>query len=130
MQLGGLIIGISITLGPVVVLIGVLNLRDRREAALRGVVLPHVNSRDLRGLISIDVRSGLFSRWSLIAIDMRACSRDQIWDLITRLSQSLPPRVRLVVDGTVDPHSPARFTVRTTARHPLCRPSRPAIATG
>lgn len=130
MQLGGLLIGFSFTLGPVVLLMGLFNLRDRRESALRTVALQQVNSRDLRGLIAVRIRSALFSRRSLVSLDMRACSRDQIWDVITRLSQRLPPRVRLVVDGRVDQDLPATFVVETAGRHPLCRPSRPSVATG
>lgn len=130
MAAGGLLIGISVTLGPVVGLMHLLNLRDRRESALQGVVLQKVNSRDLRGLIAFQIRCAFFSRRSLVALDMRACSRDQIWDVITRLSQSLPPRVRLVVDGTGDRHLLATLTVETAARHPRCRPSCPSVATG
>lgn len=130
MQLGGLLIGISFTLGPVVLLMGLFNLRDRRESALRTVVLQQVNSRDLRGLIAVRIRSALFSRRSLVTLDMRACSRDQIWDVITRLSQRLPPRVRLVVDGRVDQDLPATFMVETAGGQPLCRPARPSVATG
>jgi len=61
---------------------------------------------------------------------MRGCSRDEIWDAIGRMSRSIPPRVRLVVDGTMDPQVPATFTVEATSALPLCHPSRPSAATG
>ncbi len=61
---------------------------------------------------------------------MRACSRDEIWETVGRLSRTLPPSVRLVVDGRVDPEFPATVTVEATGSPPLCHPSRPSVAPG
>ncbi|HEV8662517.1 MAG TPA: hypothetical protein VGT06_05145, partial [Candidatus Methylomirabilis sp.] len=74
-------------------------------------------------------RCALFSPRSVVAVDMRACSRDEIWEAVGRLSRRLPPRVRLVVDGTLDPQCPATFTVETTSPLPLRHRSRPSVAT-
>ncbi len=130
MQLGGLLVVIALTYGPLVALMVLLNLRDRRKSRLHRTVLKQFASRDLRGRVAIQVRCALLSPRSVVAIDMRACSRDEIWEAVGHLSRSLPPCIRLVVDGMVDPQSPATFTVEATSTLPLCHPSRPSVATG
>ncbi len=124
----GLIAGLAITLGPVVALMWLLHLRDGRESLVRLAALKHVSSRETRGLIAIQVRSALLLRRSVVTIDMWACSREQIWDTLARLGRDLPPRVRLIVDGSVDPQLTARFTLETSGRLSLCRPSRTSVA--
>jgi hypothetical protein len=122
-EFGGVVIVLSLTLGPVIVLIVLLNLRDRREGALLGAALEPFASRDARGRVAVQVRCAVFSRRSVVTIDMRACSRKEVWNAIARLSESLPPRVRLVVGGTVDRRLPVTFTVESLSRHRLSRPA-------
>lgn len=129
MPLGGLVAMIGLTYGPVVGLMALLNLRDRRQSRLHGSVLTQFGSLALRGRVAIQTRCALLSPRSVVAVDMRACSRDEIWEAVGRLSRSLPPRVRLVVDGTLDPQLPATFTVEATQPLPLRHPSRPSVAT-
>jgi hypothetical protein len=129
-QLGGLLLVIALTVGPVVGLLALLNYRDGRESRLLGAVLKHFVRPEVRGRIAIRVRSAVLSPRSVVAIDMRACSRDEVWDAIARLSRSLPSSVHLVVDGTVAPQSPATFVVKTgTPRPPGC-PARPSVVPG
>ncbi|MGH7394159.1 MAG: hypothetical protein ACREJF_00955 [Candidatus Methylomirabilales bacterium] len=130
MQVGSLLLVIALTYGPVVGLMALLNLRDRRESAVLGVVLKQLASRDLLGRIAIRIRCALLSPRSVVAIDMRACSRDEIWEAVRRLCQGLPPPARLVVDGRVDPQLPATVTVEATSSPPLCHPRRPSVASG
>lgn len=129
-QVGGLLLGIALTYGPVVGLMALLNLRDRRQSRLYTWAPKELASGHLRGRVAIQVRCALFSPRSVVAVDMRACSRDEIWEAVGRLSRRLPPRVRLVVDGTLDPQCPATFTVETTSPLPLRHPSRPSVAIG
>lgn len=130
MQLGGLAGILVLTLGPVVALVELLNLRDRRQLTLLNTVCAQFSAQAVRSDIAVQVHCALFSRRSVVTVDMRACSPDEIWDAIMRLSQRLPPHVRLVVDGTVNRQLPATFTVEATVRPPLCSPSRPSVAIG
>ena len=107
MQLGGFLLIVGITYGPVVGLLELLNLRDRRRSRLLGSVMKALAARHLSGRIAVHVHCALLSRRSAVMLDMRACSRDEIWDAIGRMSRNLPSRVRLVVDGTMDPQVPA-----------------------
>lgn len=120
------VVGCAMTFGPVVVLLSLLNRRDARAAKLREAVLAELPLVELRGLIAIQIRCGVLSRRSLVRIDMVACTREQIWDAITRLPYILPPYVRLAVSGTVDRQFTSTFTLETKGRcklYPLCQPS-------
>jgi hypothetical protein len=120
------VVGCAMTFGPVVVLLSLLNLRDARAAKLREAVLAELPLVELRGLIAIQIRCAVLSRRSLVRIDMVACTREQIWDAITRLPYILPPYVRLAVSGTVDRQFTSTFTLETKGRcklYPLCQPS-------
>lgn len=125
-KVGALVVGIALTAGPVVVWAILLNLRDRRQARLLGAVLAQVASPELRGRVAIRVRSGVLSPSSVITLDMSACSHEEIWDTIVRLSQSFPPPVRLVVDGMTNRQLSVTLTV--TPGKLLSRPPRPSAA--
>ena len=73
-SLGKLAIGFLCILGPFVLLIAFLRTRDLREAALSTRVLQELNSPDLRGLFSIEVKSRLIGqiRSKSICGDVRA----------------------------------------------------------
>ena len=125
-EVGRVVIGCAITFGPVVALLSLLNLRDRRAAQLREAVLAELPLVELRGLIAIQIRCAVLSRRSLVRIDMLACTREQVWDAITRLPSILPPYVRLAVSGAVDKQLTSTFTLETKGRctlYPLCQPS-------
>lgn len=124
---GGGLLTVALTVGPVAALVGLLNRRDRRVRALRGVVLAQVNARELRGLFAIQIRCGLFSRRSVVTLDFSGESREQLWEVVGRLSRSLPPHARLVARGPVDPQVTATLTVETASRPRLGRAS-PAAA--
>jgi hypothetical protein len=125
-EVSRVVIGCAMTFGPVVMLLSLLNLRDRRAARLREVVLGELPLIELRGLITIQIRCAVLSRRSLVKIDMLACTREQVWDVITRLPYLLPPHVRLAVSGAVDKQFTSTFTLETKGRctvYPLCQPS-------
>lgn len=129
-QLGGFILIVALTFGPLVILIELLNRRDRRQSLLLAAVLRQFDSPDYRGRVAAQVRCGIFSGSSVVRVSMLAWSRDEIWDAITRLSQVLPPQIRVVVEGTLDPRSPFPFTVETKGWRPLLTPYRPSVAPG
>lgn len=130
MQLGGLVAMIGLTYAPVVVLLALLNLRDRRQSRVLGTVLKELPRREFGGRVAVHARCALLSRRSVLTLDMRACAREEIWPALARLSRSLPASVRLVVDGTLDPQLPGTFTVEATSPLPLRQPSRPSVAAG
>lgn len=130
MQLGGLLMTIAMTCGPVVGLLGLLNRRDRRESAMLASVLKQFASTNFRGRIAAQVRCALFSRRSVVKVYALAFSREEIWDAIARLSRNLPPRVRLVINATGGPEFPAAVTVETCSSQPGRRPPRTSVATG
>lgn len=101
-RLGQLILGFIAITGPLIVLILILEARDRRESKLYGIILKQLNSPGLRGLFSFRVRLGLLFRRDIVILDLWGCSSEQIWGTTVPLSMSLPPEVRLVVNGTMD----------------------------
>ncbi len=110
-RVGLLIIGFLIILGPLILLMGFLRLRERRESILLGVVLSELNSPNLRGLFAVDVNYGLFTRQGRVTIDLQDCSKEQIWEAIVRLSARLPLQVQLVVNGMTDSRSRSILTL-------------------
>ncbi len=83
------LIGISIIVSPIMILSVLLNHRDRRESKLNSIAMEQANSRNLRGLVAIETRCAILSRWSVIKVDMRDCSDKQIWEMVRQLSLGL-----------------------------------------
>jgi hypothetical protein len=115
LQFGGLAVVALSTVGPVFGLMLLLNRRDHRRAALLGMVWERT-PRDLAGLIAVQTRCALFSSRSVVTVEMRACSRDEVWEAIARWSPHLPPRARLLVKGTVDGGGTADVTLEASRR--------------
>lgn len=130
MKLGVIILFFGLTLSPLVGLLLLLNRRDRRQARVLGTVLEQLSSPDLRGRVAARVRSGLLSPKSVVTVDVAGCSREEIWDIMTRLSQRLSPQIRLEVSGPQDRCFLATFTVETLGWRPPLRPPQPSLATG
>ncbi|MCI0371569.1 MAG: hypothetical protein L0214_09330 [candidate division NC10 bacterium] len=130
MQIAGLLMLFGVTGGPLVALLVLLNRRDRRESALLGAVLGEFASPEFRGRLATRVRCALLGRGSVVRLHILGGSRDEVWSALTRLALRVPPSVRLVVEGTMDPDPPAPFTLETTGRHPLRCLHRPSVVTG
>ena len=97
-SLGKLSVGLVCILGPVVLLFAFLRIRELREDSLSTRVLQELNSPNLRGMYSMEVKSRLFGV-DTVKVDLRSCSREQVWDLMERLSVRLPAHVRVDVNG-------------------------------
>ena len=110
-RLGLLIIGFVGMLGPFILLMGFLRLRERQESILLGAVLKELNSPNLRGLFAVHVNCGLFTRRGMVTIDLQDCSKEQIWETIMHLSARLPLQVQLVVNGMTDSRSRSTLTL-------------------
>jgi hypothetical protein len=107
-----LLVGFMILFGPVIVLLLILNARDRRESTLRGIVFEQLRSPDIRGLFTLRIRHALFLGSSVVIVNLWDCSKEQIWDTTTRLSISLPSEVRLIISGTMDPEHKVGFALK------------------
>ncbi len=129
MWLGAYVTLLVLTLGPWVGLSWLLDLRDRRQARLRDAVLRLMTSEDVRSRIRIDVRCALLSRGGVVTVDMSACSREEIWEAVARLSHGLPPRARVAVLGALDGQRTAVLRLEPPTRRPLGYPA-PASAPG
>jgi len=97
-SLGKLGVGFVCILGPVVLLIAFLRIRELREDSLSTRVLQELNLPNLRGMYSMEVKSRLFGV-DTVKVDLRSCSREQVWDLMEKLSVRLPAHVRVDVNG-------------------------------
>lgn len=119
-ELGRVILIVGFTLGAPLGVLLLLNLRDRRQARVLRTVLEQLSSRELRGQLAVQVRSGIFSPRTRVAVDVLACSPDDVWEVMKRLSARLSPRVRIEVAGPGDRCFLATFTLQTTSaeRHP------------
>ena len=98
-------------MGPLVLLMVILKLRDQRESILYAVVLKQLNLPDLRGLFAVKIRCRVFSRKDTVIVDLWSCPKEQVWETIIRLSTHLPPEVRLAVNGMADSRSPSMLTL-------------------
>ena len=106
---GAVLIAMLVLGGPLMWAMA-LNLRDRREARLLNTVLAELDGRDLRGRVAIKVRAGLLWALSLVKIHLLCASRQEIWEILGRLSERLSRRVRLEVTGPVERPLAATFT--------------------
>jgi hypothetical protein len=125
-----LVVSLAMAVGPVAVLIGLLNRRDRREAALFNAACGAFSAQALRSDVVVGVRCGLWSRRSVVTVDLHACAPAEFWEAVTRLRQGLPASARLQLDGTMGP-TPfrTRLTVeRVDAPAELVRASVGSIA--
>ena len=114
-SLAKLSFGFLAILGPVALVFMVLQIRDRRESILFAVVLVELNRPHLRGLFTVKVKSRPIGPVTIV-VDLWNCSREQVWNVIEKLSAKLPSRVRLEVNGMTDCRvgSTWKLTVRRT----------------
>jgi hypothetical protein len=100
-SLGKLLIGFLGILGPAALLLGFLHIRDRRQSTLYTKVLVELNLPELRGLFGVKIKSRPFGA-DTVMVDLWHCSREQVWDVIERLSAKLPANAKLEVNGVTD----------------------------
>jgi hypothetical protein len=115
LNLAKLLVGFLCILGPIVFLMARLRVRDRREASLALTVLRELNSPDLRGLFSINVASRSIGSDS-VAIDLWGCSREQVWDVVEKLSAKLPSHVQVEVNGVSGGRLKSAWTLTVNRR--------------
>ena len=110
MEAFGAVLVVMLVLGGPLIWAMALNLRDRREARLLNTVLAELDGRDLRGRVAVKVRSGFLWAPSVVKVHLLCASRQEIWEILGRLSERLSRRVRLEVTGPVERPLAATFT--------------------
>ncbi len=110
MEAFGTVLVVMLVLGGPLIWAMALNLRDRREARMLGAVLAELSGPDLRGRVAIRVRAGLLGTSSVVKVHLLCASRQEIWEILGRLSGRLSRRVRLEVTGPVERPLAATFT--------------------
>jgi hypothetical protein len=122
------VFGVAITFGVVVILLTLLNGRDRRASRLRHTVLDQVALPELRGRVGVQIQCAVFSRRSAVTVDLLVGTPHEVWNVCTHMASRLPPRVRLVVRGAPDRGCTRPFALETTTgRLPLTGPARRSL---
>jgi hypothetical protein len=106
-----LVVALALGVAPFGALIALLNLRDRRCAALLARASTAFSGDALRSDVAVRVECRLFTPASVVTVEMRVWSSDAIWDAVTRLRRALPASARLRIDGTLEPALRTRLTV-------------------
>lgn len=120
-RFGQLVLGFLVIFGPLIFLLLLLEVRDRRQSTLYDVILKDLNSPDLRGLFAVEIQCGIFWRQDTVIVDLWNCPKEQVWDAIINLSAHLPPKVRLVANGVADPCSRSTLTFKVQRCMPSVR---------
>jgi hypothetical protein len=105
------VVALVLGVAPFAALIALLNLRDRRCAALLTRASASFSGEALRSDVAVRVECRLFSPASVVTVDMRVWSSEAIWDAVTRLRRALPASARLRIDGMLEPALRTRLTV-------------------
>jgi hypothetical protein len=108
------VFGAAITFGAVVVLLTLLNRRDRRASRLRHTVLDQLALPELRGRVGMQIQCAVLSRRSVVIVELLAGTPQEVWNVFTRMASRLPPRVRLLVHAAPDPGFSRPFALETT----------------
>jgi universal stress protein A len=108
------VFGVAFIFGAVVILLILLNRRDRRASRLRHTVLDQLARPELRGRVGVHIQSAFFSRRRAVSVDLLAGTPHEVWNVFTHMAFRLPPRVRLVVSITPSSRDTRQFGLQTT----------------
>ena len=108
------VFGVVLIFGAVVILLSLLNWRDRRASRLRHFVLDQLARPELRGRVGVHIQCAVFSRRCVVIVDLLAGTPHEVWNVFTRVASRLPPRVRLVVHSVPDSEFARPFDLETT----------------
>jgi hypothetical protein len=108
------IFGATIIFGSVVILLTLLNRRDRRASRLRHTVLDQLALPELRGRVGMHIQCAVLSRRRAVIVDLMAGTPHEVWNVFSHLASRLPPRVRLVVHSASDRGFARPFALETT----------------
>jgi hypothetical protein len=121
------IFGAVLMFGPVVILLTLLNRRDRRASRLRHIVLGQLALPELRGHVGVHIQCAVFSRRRAVIVDLLAGTPHEVWNVFTRLASRLPPRVRLVVHSVPSSGFTRPFALETSTGRPSSHAPRTSL---
>jgi hypothetical protein len=113
-----LLVACVLGIGPVALIVALLNRRDRRVQTLFHEVASQIPAEALRSDVAMDVRVGLLSRGATVRLDLGCAPSASIWEIATRLRRALPAWVRVEVDGRVEGPLAVPRPVRITVESP------------
>lgn len=108
------VIGVALILGAVVILLTLLNRRDRRASRLRHTVLNQLALPELRGRVGVHIDCAVFLRRRAVIVELLDGTSHEVWNVFTRLASRLP-RVHFVVCGAPDSEFTRPFALKTTS---------------
>jgi hypothetical protein len=113
MELLRWISGMALIFATPVVWLTPLNLGDRRNRRLSGVVHKELGFPSLRGRFTVRIRCPRPFQRGLVVVEVLAGTPDEIWGIFTRLANVLPPHVTLQVHNTGDRQLTWPFMLQT-----------------
>jgi hypothetical protein len=123
-EIGSLALSVALGGGPVamlIVLIALLNRRDRRQVRLLSLAARQLTAEEVRGDVTIEAHCPLLAGSGGVRVDVGRLDSGVARQVIERLRQTLPPVVRLAFEGAPAPaHTVERLEARRVLR---ARPS-------
>ena len=124
----GFLVAAVLGVGPLAVLIALLNRRDRKAALLVGLVARYLPAASLRSDVAVAARASLVGGGGLVQIEVGRMSPEELWGSLAGLREALPPRVRLVVEGHMPPAGATRRSTHLMVELVGDAPPAPALA--
>lgn len=121
------VFGVALMFGAVVILLALLNRRDRRVSRLRHIVHGQLALPELRGHVGVHIQCAVFSRRRAVIVDLLAGTPYEVWNVFTRLASRLPPRVRLVVHSVPNSGFTRPFALETSTGRPSSHAPRTSL---
>jgi hypothetical protein len=119
-EIGSLVLSLALGGAPVavlIVLIALLNRRDRRQAWLLSLAARQLTGEEVRGAITIEAHCPLLAGGGVVRVDVGGLDGGVARQVTERLRQTLLPMVRLAVEGAPDPaHTMERLEARRVLR--------------
>ena len=105
-EIGSLVLSLALGSGPVavlIVLIALLNRRDRRQERFLSMVAPQLTVEEVRGDVTVAARCPLLAGGGVVRVDVGRLDGRVARQVIERLRETLPPVLRLAIQGAPDP---------------------------
>src|SRR5262245_48141007 len=123
-EIGSLALSLALGSGPVavlIVLIALLNRRDRRRDRLLSIVARQLTGEEVRGDVTFEARCPLLAGGGVVRVDVGRLDGRVARPVIDRLHLTLPPMVRLAIESA--PHPAHVVELPETRRVLRARPS-------
>ena len=88
----------GVVYGLLLLVLMLLNRRDRRDAALRATI-GECLTRELSGMVAVSVHVALWGTGARVTLDMECCDVPHTWQVIERLGPRLPRGTTLAVNA-------------------------------